>query len=160
MAFELRPRNAERLSRPGAVLLAVTAALYAVLLPARQLTPTAYARAVAENYPVDAVKFIHAAHLQGPMWNEFQWGGYLIGELPEIPVFVDGRTELYGDDFLYQYQAVVSGKADPEPLLDRYFINFALVKVDSLIAAELKSSGCWREAYSDEVAAVLTRGTC
>ena len=33
------------------------------------------------------------------MFNSYNWGGYLMFALPDMPVFVDGRTDLYGDTF-------------------------------------------------------------
>ena len=51
----------------------------------------------AETYPVRAVEIIRERKLPGPMFNNFDWGGYLIWELPEYPVSIDGRTNLYGE---------------------------------------------------------------
>jgi len=50
-----------------------------------------------ETYPVRAVEVIRERNLPGPMFNNFDWGGYLIWALPERPVSIDGRTNLYGE---------------------------------------------------------------
>ncbi len=33
----------------------------------------------------------------GPVYNEFIWGGYLLYAWPEVPVFIDGQTDFYGE---------------------------------------------------------------
>lgn len=38
------------------------------------------------------------------MFNSYDFGGYLVWALyPVMPVYVDGRTGLYGDAFLNEY---------------------------------------------------------
>ncbi len=47
-------------------------------------------------YPVNAAQFIKRFHLQGNMFNEYGYGGYLLYELyPQQKVFLDGRTDVY-----------------------------------------------------------------
>ncbi len=154
-AFEgrgIRDLSAASGSALGLALLAL-----ALMGPATHLTPAAYRLAMAENYPVDAVDFVERQQLQGPMWNEFDWGGYLIGALPRVPVFADGRTEMYGNDFELQAAHVGFGSTPPGPIFEEYGINFALVKAGSALATELQAMPGWREAYRDKVAAVYVR---
>ena len=44
-----------------------------------------------QDYPEEAVRFIEANNLPGPLFNPYNWGGYLIWTLPSHPVFIDGR---------------------------------------------------------------------
>lgn len=158
MAFDaLRQYDRQQLSVVSAIALTVTAGLFAIVLPPRQLSPSGYQHTFSQFYPVEAVHFVEQAQLPGRMWNEFEWGGYLIGQLPEVPVFVDGRTELYGNDFMYQYARVTLGQQAPEPVLDEYGIGFALIKQDSPMAAELRGLPEWQEAYTDNLASVFVR---
>jgi hypothetical protein len=55
---------------------------------------------VADAYPLGAVAYIHEHHLPGPIFNNFDWGGFLIYALPEYPVTIDGRTNVHGQDEL------------------------------------------------------------
>jgi hypothetical protein len=41
------------------------------------------------------------------MFNSYNWGGYLLWELPEYPVFIDGRTDLYDDELVEEWLRVV-----------------------------------------------------
>ncbi len=47
-----------------------------------------------------AVRFVKENHLQGPIFNNFDIGSYLIWKLPEEKVFIDGRPEAYPADFI------------------------------------------------------------
>lgn len=47
-------------------------------------------------YPVNATQFIKNYNLQGNMFNEYGYGGYLLYHLyPDHKVFFDGRTDIY-----------------------------------------------------------------
>lgn len=76
-------------------ILSIAPALAATLYVAgRPLPPPAFALAPA-HYPEEGVAFIEAQGLQGPMFNQFGYGGFLIFHLwPEHKVYIDGRTDL------------------------------------------------------------------
>ena len=44
------------------------------------------------DYPARAAAFDESRGYGGPLFNDFNWGGYLIWRLPGLPVSVDGRT--------------------------------------------------------------------
>ena len=67
-------------------------------------------QALAEKnlYPRDAVTYIADHHLPPNILNDYTFGGYLIWRLyPAYQVYVDGRADLYGDDFLVNYVATL-----------------------------------------------------
>src|SRR4030095_9251321 len=58
----------------------------------------------SKRYPVAAVNVIKNEQLKGPMFNDYNWGGYLFWSLyPERQVFIDGRADVYSDSFLFDY---------------------------------------------------------
>jgi hypothetical protein len=75
-------------------------------------------RALGLFFPVRACDFIRSAHLPGPLYNDLNWGGFIIWSLPQYPVVIDGRTDLYGDEVLSRFYRVESGSpewtADPD----------------------------------------------
>jgi hypothetical protein len=104
------------------------------------------------------VQFVRHNKPAGPLFNSYNWGGYLIFELwPEYPVYVDGRTDLYDDAFLRRYLNVVVAGEGWERSLDEDGINLVLVEVNSPLALALRRDPNWVEAYRDELAAVFTR---
>ncbi|MGQ0603684.1 MAG: hypothetical protein ACT4QE_18540, partial [Anaerolineales bacterium] len=71
------------------------------VLPARVNEP-----AIAQSVPVGAADFIRRERPLGPLFNSYNFGAYLMWALPEYPVYVDGRTDLYDDAFLREYLSV------------------------------------------------------
>jgi hypothetical protein len=66
---------------------------------------------VSQAYPLGAVAYIHEHHLHGPLLNEFSWGGFLIYAVPNIPVAMDGRTNVHTQEEILR--ATSLWKADP-----------------------------------------------
>jgi len=122
------------------------------------LLPQALEKARREAVPVRAVEWLRqtSPHVAGPMYNSYNWGGYLVWALPEEPVFVDGRTDVY-DEFLPQYVQVMFVRPGWQEVLDRYGVRLALIERDSLLATMLATQPEWRLVYSDDQAAVFVR---
>jgi hypothetical protein len=112
--------------------------------------------AVAAQYPVTAVNFLQANGLaQERGFNSYNWGGYLIWR--ELPVFVDGRADVYGDEFLFYYrQAFDAGPRWQEPL-DDFDVTYVLMERDSPLMTVLAASGEWQEVYQDDLAQIFVR---
>ena len=116
---------------------------------------------VSRVFPVKACDFIRANQLPGPLFNAYSWGGFLIWYLPEYPVSIDGRLNLYGDEINERYFKVTDGtqRLETDPsftgaqiiLLER---NSAMLKALTTLPV-LRAQ--FRVAYQDEVAAVLVR---
>ena len=92
----------------------------------------------------------------GRLFNAYDWGGYLLWAWPEEPVFVDGRTDLYGDDILAQWLQVVRAAPGWEAVLDRWGVRVVLGKPDWPLIPALRAAG-WTEIYRDAVAVVYLR---
>ena len=59
------------------------------------------------NFPNKAVDFLLEQKIRGNIMNDFNSGAYLVGRaFPQIRVFIDGRTEVYGPEFFKFYQKV------------------------------------------------------
>lgn len=110
-----------------------------------------------ELFPVQATEWIEANRPPGPLFNSYNWGGYLIWKLREYPVFIDGRTDLFGDHYLDIYLQISEGTEAWENLLDDYHINLVLIERDTELGKALKSSHNWRLVYQDELAEVYVR---
>jgi hypothetical protein len=108
---------------------------------------------------VKAADYIGSAHPAGPMFNSYNWGGYLMFALPDYPVFVDGRTDLYGDTFLTDdYLKPATGDPSWRDVFQRYGINMVVVEKDSGLARALRNEPGWKLDYEDKMAAIFTRG--
>ncbi|HUV90328.1 MAG TPA: hypothetical protein VMY80_11795, partial [Anaerolineae bacterium] len=108
--------------------------------------------------PADAVEWIQREQPPGPMFNSYNWGGYLIWHLwPAYRVFVDGRTDLYGDELLEQYLDVRFAKPGFQQVFDQYGVNFVLTEAGGFTDNFLALDDGWRRAYADEIAVVYVR---
>ena len=123
------------------------------------LSPQIIDKGQQQAVPVRAVEWLRNASPRppGPMYNSYNWGGYLLWALPQEPVFVDGRTDLYDDEFLREYFKVMFIRPGWRQVLDRYGVRLVLTERDSFLAAMLATQPDWRLVYSDDLAAIYTR---
>lgn len=108
------------------------------------------------KFPVDAVAIIKAERPPGRMFNSYNWGAYLLWELPEYPVFVDGRTDLYNDELLDQWFQVVRAEEGWQQVLYDWEVRLIVLEPTLPVVGYLEVEG-WRLLYGDEVAVVYTR---
>ena len=112
----------------------------------------------AKNYPQKAVDFLAEKQLNGPIYNQYGWGGYLIKRLyPNYRVYIDGRADVYGDAFMIEAMRTYDGREGWKEPLDRLSISTVLVSPDAPIASLLRVDGEWKTAYEDEQAVIFTR---
>jgi hypothetical protein len=112
-----------------------------------------------KTLPVEAIEWIQRERPQGAMFNSYNWGGYLIWQLwPDYLVFVDGRTDLFGDELLSQYLEVQFARPGFQKVLDEYGVNFVLTEAQGFTDNFLALDDGWMQAYSDDVAVVYVRG--
>jgi len=106
--------------------------------------------------PAQALAAAKRAGLTGPVFNDYDFGGYLIFE--GVAPFVDGRIDLYGDDFMRAYAAALSAEGDRLPqLLARYHIAWTLLRPEEPAAAALDRDPAWERVYADANAVVHRR---
>lgn len=135
-----------------AVLLCVAIFAVAAFLPRRNTTS-----ANERNYPVRAAEFVRRLHPPGPLFNHFNWGGYFIAELPEYPVSIDGRTNLYGNERVLQNYNALTGKPGWEKDPDLVSAKLAILPTDCPLAGLMRASEEWTVAYEDDTAVVFQR---
>jgi hypothetical protein len=120
-------------------------------------SPGLVTSAQKELFPLEAVSWIKSNRPAQTLFNEYAWGGYLTWALREYPVFVDGRTDLYGDEVLETYLQTQAGVPGWKGTLERYGINLVLVPVESGLAEALYGAPDWSAAYRDELAIIYIR---
>jgi hypothetical protein len=106
-------------------------------------------------FPVAAVAKARADRLQGRMYNNFIWGGYLVLEWPEQRIFIDGATDFYGEELFKDYIRVNTLDPGWREILDRWKVNMALIPPQSRLAHELVRDREWQIWYCDSTATIL-----
>jgi hypothetical protein len=154
------PMNAARPTTrlPGWSVLLAVAAGFALVRVGWQFVELAdvHKDNPAGHYPVGAVRYIRENGLSGPLYNDFNWGGYLIWALPELPVSLDGRTNLYGEERLGRALRTWAGlpgwDEDPELNAARVIIGTRDQRLTELM---LERSDRWRAVYEDRISVVF-----
>lgn len=137
----------------GVLMVAAIVAAF-LAFPSQQLL----AKQVEDGSPVKAVDYIKTHHLSGNMMNTFVDGGYLIWTLPEHPVFVDGRADVFEwTGVLREFGEWAMLQSNPNALLDKYHIGFCLLEKDSPMAYVFPLMPNWKEVYSDDSSVVFVR---
>ncbi|MCA6115284.1 hypothetical protein J6524_10300 [Bradyrhizobium sp. WSM 1738] len=151
--FALRPAWPVRATVPAGVMAAIVVLLggwtWLLAVNTRFAPPESQSPAAA----VDVLK----AHNPKRVLNDLPFGGYLIWR--QIPVFVDGRAELYGEAFdMAFYRAMqlkdVNGLL---AMLKKWDIDAVLLTPHTPAVGLLDNIGGWRRAYADENAVLHVR---
>lgn len=144
--------------RVNLVLLAFVALLGASLVWAR-VGPSNTEAAMQSEYPVAALPALDklAAALPGGLclFNDYSWGGWLEMVRPEIPVFIDGRSEVYGDAQVARYATISGGGPRSADALAATGAITALIQRSSELAAALEATTDWTPLYIDDHAVLL-----
>ena len=148
----------------GAALLLIVAATAASWGNAFQL------RAAEWRYPAGAADFLLAHHVSGPIFNTYEYGGYLIWRLwPAERVFIDGRSlseSLFQDYGRILYNVEEAGGTNAQQLLDRYGVQTIVMNTFEYsqglvyrLAPSLADPQQteWKLVYDDPTAIVLMR---
>ncbi len=119
------------------------------------LTSQKLLRQVAATYPLGAVGYIHQNHLQGPMLNELSWGGFLIYAVPEIPVAMDGRTNVHPQDEILRALPLWNGEAGWQNRPELRNANLVIADHSWPLSNLLRSDPRFRVAYEDSTAVLF-----
>jgi hypothetical protein len=106
-------------------------------------------------YPARALPMLRQ-DAKARIFTNDEWGDYLIWSLyPGHQVFVDGRSDFYGDNFEASYADILNVKDGWEKTLSRFGVNTILLPPDAPLAGALKLSSRWSVAYDDGIALVF-----
>jgi hypothetical protein len=109
-----------------------------------------------QRFPVQALRWLQANPQSGQMFNDFAWGSYLVWQLwPEHRDFIDSHTDMTGEATRI-YHSVLDLEDGWQQTLDRFQVQWVIVRVDSELSQALQTQG-WRELYRDPLAIILRR---
>jgi len=115
---------------------------------------------IGNDYPVAAVDELRENPISGNIFNEYNWGGYLIWRLPDVRVFTDGRTPHWREDgipLLREFQDTIQYQAQAPEILEKYDISYVLLSPERSLVNVLREKEDWEEVYEDEVAVILKK---
>ena len=92
------------------------------------------------------------------MFNDYDYGGFLIYEFyPDQKVFIDGRADMYGDEFIREHITIYNGGKNWKDLFDKHSIDYVLVGKRAPISQLLQLSGGFAVIYQDRDHILLIR---
>jgi hypothetical protein len=108
--------------------------------------------------PVEAVKFLKRVPLQGNMFNDDEFGDYIIySAYPQYRVFIDSRVDMHGSQKLKDYLTMVYFRPGWEKIVEKYNINWIIVSSDSILSRYLLERNDWKLIYADKVARIFMK---
>jgi hypothetical protein len=122
----------------------------------RQINERNLQSIVAKEFPVDAVAYVTRNRLRGPIFNTLDWGGFLIWGLRELPVTIDGRTNLHGDQRLQALFDVWLGRPGWDSNPEFRSANIIIADHGRPLTWLLRSDSRYTIAYEDRTALVFT----
>ena len=159
-AFERNAREFMILDR--APRLQIASVLAVVILGALLFAPAAPPAFRAEfdpkAFPAKALDALGATVSGRRIFSTDQWGGYIIYRLyPQAKVFIDGRSDYYGPEFVKKYLDVLEIHPNWSERLYEFGIDTVLMPGDSSLPAILSEDAHWRLVYRDDTAVVFER---
>lgn len=110
-------------------------------------------------YPCMALK--QFPQLSGNVYANYEWGGFLIWQKPNVKVFVDGRMSAWKTgDGTYPYQtylAIIQAQPGWNEKLQKLKTNYLLIGTGTfldLLLQKEKNQYRWEEKYRDNTAVV------
>lgn len=147
----------DRIARGINLALFIILGLTALLKMSIPLSDAVNQQAIMDQQPVQAVAVLRDRPSRGPLFNSYNWGGYVLWELfPSYLSFVDGRTDLFDDEILNDYLIAWSAKPGWELVIDRWGIMVALLEPSAPLVRALEGEG-WERHFADNQAIVLLR---
>ncbi len=116
------------------------------------------------RYPGKGVDFLIRNKLPKNIFNDFNSGAYLIFHAyPQYKVFIDGRTELYSNDFFEVYFKIMNGdKKVFDSLVEKFniktvFLNNATSSVPKEVFKMVYEHPLWQLVFFDESGVIFLK---
>ena len=144
-----------------ATLLAVGVLLYGLIV---QLPKTIEYDDCQCDVPCEAVEFLKSQEDKGNIFNRYEWGGFLIGHLPEDKIFVDGRMPAWptasGKSPYAIYLETLQTQPGWEKTLAQYDIAYILISPNTFMDLKLRpdpSEFGWQEVFRNKISVVYKK---
>ena len=132
-----------------------------------------YYQQALSRLPYPAVDFFKKNLKPGNVFNAYEWGGYLIWQLPEFKVFVDGRMPSWDTNdekklpYLWRgkspytiYLEILQNRPDWQEILDNYRINYLLIGPGTfmdILLSPAPEKYHYKEVFRDETSVIYQK---
>jgi hypothetical protein len=123
----------------------------------------------SENWPKDlsekyfpraAVTQFESQIVGGRVFTTDQWGDYLLWKgYPRQRVFIDGRSDFFGEEVASRYVTAANGQPGWREVLNRYQINLVLLPPATPLIGLLSSDSGWHILHRDQQSVLLAQAS-
>ena len=114
-------------------------------------------RKVDAEYPTAALKFMRRQQLEGRIFNQYLWGGYMEWNSPELKPFIDGRADIFVYNGVLADHRKATTIQEPLQIFDKYHIEYLLLQPGRPLTYLVTYSPEWSVIYADNIAVLLER---
>lgn len=113
----------------------------------------------ADPYPASACEFMKQHQLQGKILSTFQWGMYMIWNMPSgSRLFIDGRYDtLFPLDIIYKFALFNFNQPGGDAVLSEFPTDFVLIKPGSESRKLMDARTDWKLIYADASSRLYAR---
>ncbi len=112
----------------------------------------------SEVFPAEIIQRHAGLIASGRLLTPDQWGDYIIYRFyPRQKVYVDGRSDFYGEKLAQEYLHLLQGAYDWRAILDRNGFTVALLPVNWPLASMLKLDPSWQVVEDDTKVVLFQR---
>jgi len=134
-------------------MIAIMAAIVVWQVPSNaQLRP-----GIVTDFPVAATSHLSSLPPHARVLNDYDWGGYLIWNARQHPVFVDSRVDIFEYSGIFADYLDIIGLKNSLELLREYDIHYVLFAREKPLTYLLRNSPGWKVIYQDNVAVLFER---
>jgi hypothetical protein len=109
-------------------------------------------------FPIQSVPAL-AGMMKARVFTYDQWGDYLIYRFyPGAKVFMDGRSDFYGPEFVDSYLQLLNADHQWQSRLKRYAIDVVVLKPEAPLAKVLKQCANWSLVFDNGSVLVFKAG--
>ncbi len=115
---------------------------------------------LSRDTPVEAVTWLKAhPDLPGPLWADLTFSSYLVYALPERPVWIDTRFEVYPPSQWAEYKSISEAESNWQALLDKYNVRllFLFRSDQPHLIPVVQASPLWCSVYQDSMSVIFVR---
>jgi hypothetical protein len=92
------------------------------------------------------------------MFNNDEFGDYIIfAAWPQYHVFMDGRSDMYGEKLGSAYLKVANAQPGWKEVLKHYNIDWVIFDTNSALTATLREQTDWQPIYTDKLATIFVK---
>ena len=106
---------------------------------------------VAEKLPVRAADYLRRNPPPAPLFNSYQWGGFLTWYLPEYPVAIDARRGLYPEERELDYFKVMNAEIPIRTFPPMNNARTVLLDKAGIMAEGLRGVAGFHVLYEDDI---------